>query len=41
MIIVAEDKVRDPGCSIEEAIKTVISGGIIGLKELKCRRTGR
>jgi len=35
MIIVPETKVRDPGCSVEEAIKTVISGGIIGLKELK------
>jgi uncharacterized membrane protein len=35
MIIVRESQVRDPGCTIEEAIKTVISGGIIGLKEIK------
>lgn len=35
MVIVHESLVRDPQCSIEEAIKTVISGGIIGLKELK------
>ena len=35
MIIVSESMTRDPGCSIEEAVKTVISGGIIGLKEIR------
>lgn len=35
MVIVRESQTRDPGCTIEEAIKTVISGGIIGIKELK------
>ncbi len=35
MVIVREAQTVNPGCSIEEAIKTVISGGIIGLKELK------
>jgi uncharacterized membrane protein len=30
MVIVREDEVRDPGWTVEEGLKTVISGGIIG-----------
>ncbi|HDP99382.1 MAG TPA: DUF502 domain-containing protein [bacterium] len=30
MVIVRESEVRDPGWTVEEAIRTVISGGIIG-----------
>ena len=35
MVIVRESQTRDPGCTIEEAVKTVVSGGIIGVKEIK------
>lgn len=35
MIIVREVQTRDPGCSIEDAIKTVVSGGIIGIREIR------
>ncbi|MFC1558222.1 DUF502 domain-containing protein [candidate division KSB1 bacterium] len=35
MVIVKESEIRDPGWSIEEAMKSVISGGIIGPDELR------
>jgi len=35
MVIVKESQTRDPGWSIEEAMKTVISGGIIGPAEIE------
>lgn len=34
MVLVRESETRDPGWSIDEALKTVISGGIIGPNEL-------
>ena len=35
MVVVRESETRDPGWSIEDALKTVISGGIIGPKEIR------
>lgn len=35
MVVVRESQTRDPGWSIEEAMKAVISGGIIGPTEIK------
>ena len=35
MVVVRESQTRDPGWSIEEAMKTVISGGIIGPTDIK------
>ena len=35
MVIVKEEQVRDPGWTIEEATKAVISGGIIGPEDIK------
>ena len=35
MVLVRESQTRDPGWSIEEAIKAVISGGIIGPETMK------
>ena len=35
MVIVRESQTRDPGWTIEEAMKSVISGGIIGPTELR------
>jgi len=35
MVVVKEGETRDPGWSIEEAIRAVISGGIIGPTEIK------
>lgn len=35
MIIVREQDARDPGWTVEEGLKTVISGGIIGPEQLK------
>lgn len=35
MVLVKESQTRDPGWSIEEAMKAVISGGIIGPIEIK------
>lgn len=35
MVMVKESEVRDPGWTIEEALKSVISGGIIGPEDLK------
>ena len=35
MVVVKEGETRDPGWSIEEAIRAVIAGGIIGLTEIK------
>lgn len=35
MVIVKESQTRDPGWTIEEAMRTVISGGIIGPDELR------
>lgn len=35
MVLVKESMVRDPGWTIEEAMRTVISGGIIGPKEIE------
>lgn len=35
MVVVRESQVRDPGWTVEEALKTVISGGIIGASEIK------
>lgn len=34
-VMVKESQTRDPGWSVEEAMKAVISGGIIGTKEMK------
>ncbi len=34
MVVVKESQTRDPGWTIEEAMKTVISGGIIGPSEI-------
>jgi uncharacterized membrane protein len=34
MVLVKEDQIKDPGWTIEEALKTVISGGIIGPSEI-------
>ncbi|MFC1724657.1 DUF502 domain-containing protein [candidate division KSB1 bacterium] len=35
MILVSEEQIRDPGWTIEEALKAVISGGIIGPDEIR------
>jgi len=35
MVVVKESQTRDPGWSIEEAMKAVISGGIIGPTEIR------
>ncbi len=35
MVMVREAQVRDPGWTIEEALKTVVSGGIIGPSEIR------
>jgi len=35
MVVVKESETRDPGWTVEEAMKTVISGGIIGPTEIK------
>jgi uncharacterized membrane protein len=35
MIVVRESQTRDPGWTIEEALKAVISGGVISPKEIK------
>ena len=35
MVMVKESDVRDPGWTIEEALRSVISGGIIGPEDLK------
>jgi uncharacterized membrane protein len=35
MVVVKESETRDPGWTIEEAIRTVVSGGIIGPTEIK------
>jgi uncharacterized membrane protein len=34
MVVVRESQTRDPGWTIEDAMKTLISGGIIGPKEI-------
>jgi uncharacterized membrane protein len=34
MVVVRESQTRDPGWTIEEAIRTVLSGGIIGPEEI-------
>ncbi|MBN2410090.1 DUF502 domain-containing protein [candidate division KSB1 bacterium] len=34
MVVVKEPETRDPGWTVEEALKTVISGGIIGPNEI-------
>jgi uncharacterized membrane protein len=35
MVVVRESETRDPGWTVEEAINAVVSGGIIGPKELR------
>jgi uncharacterized membrane protein len=35
MIIVRESRTRDPGWTLEEALRTVLSGGIIGPEEIR------
>ncbi len=35
MVVVKESQTRDPGWSIEEALRSVLSGGIIGPEELR------
>lgn len=35
MVVIRESQTRDPGWTIEEAMRTVISGGIIGPDELR------
>jgi uncharacterized membrane protein len=35
MIVVRESQTRDPGWTIEEALKAVISGGVISPAEIK------
>ena len=35
MVVVKESETRDPGWTIEEAIRAVVSGGIIGPSEIK------
>jgi uncharacterized membrane protein len=35
MVLVREDMTRDPGWTVEEALKTVVSGGIIGPTEFR------
>jgi hypothetical protein len=35
MVVVRESETRDPGWTIEEAIRAIVSGGIIGLTEIK------
>ena len=34
MVVVKESQTRDPGWSIDEALKAVISGGVIGSTEI-------
>jgi uncharacterized membrane protein len=40
MVLVRESQTRDPGWSIEEAIRAVISGGIIGPDEIAIQACG-
>lgn len=35
MVVVRESQTRDPGWTIDEALKAIVSGGIIGSTELK------
>ena len=35
MVVVKESQTRDPGWSIDEALKAVISGGVIGPAEIR------
>jgi len=35
MVVVKESETRDPGWTVEGAMKTVTSGGIIGPNEIK------
>jgi uncharacterized membrane protein len=35
MVVVRESETRDPGWSVEEAVKAVVSGGIIGPAEIR------
>ena len=35
MIVVRESQTRDPGWTIDEALKAILSGGIIGPNELR------
>jgi len=35
MVVVRESETRDPGWTVEEAMRAVISGGIIGPTEIK------
>ncbi|MFC1891974.1 DUF502 domain-containing protein [Thermodesulfobacteriota bacterium] len=35
MVIVRKSRTRDPGWTIDEALKTILSGGIIGPEEIK------
>ena len=35
MVVVRESETRDPGWTIEDAIRAVVSGGIIGPNEIK------
>jgi uncharacterized membrane protein len=37
MVVVRESQARDPGWSIDEALKAVISGGVIGPAEIRTR----
>ena len=41
MIVVRESQTRDPGWTIEEALKAVISGGVISPPEISTRRGNR
>ena len=35
MVVVKEAETRDPGWSIEEAVRAIVSGGTIGPTEIK------
>lgn len=35
MVVVKESETEDPGWTIEEAIRAIVSGGIIGSTEIK------
>jgi uncharacterized membrane protein len=35
VLLVKESETRDPGWTVEEALKLVISGGVIGPNEIK------
>jgi len=35
LVVVRETQIRDPGWTIDEALKAVLSGGIIGPEELR------